>query len=387
VAFKSFPLIKIFLVIITLSLVTAVGYNIYQYNQNKKLAAEREKNTATIQQISQELNNLKNEDQYKTNIALKKKIDETQKTFSQSVVVYESLLDLENPPKNIKNLDSLFANVLTQLGKQDYETASKSLTDLSTKIKDEQAKIAASATIPKNVPANNTSPSGGYSRQKVTTENGEFLVDLVAGDLSSTKVIVDTASESTCANDCPILPLATYVTRSGAYAGINGSYYCPASYPSCAGKINSFDLLVMNKNKVYFNSDNNIYSTNPAVVFGGSYIKFVTAAQEIGRDTNIDGVLSNFPLLVFNSNIMFNGDSDPKKSSKSSRSFVANKGNVVYIGVVHNATVADSAKVLKSLGMENGMNLDGGGSTALWSGGYKVGPGRDLANVILFVKK
>lgn len=31
--------------------------------------------------------------------------------------------------------------------------------------------------------------------------------------------------------------------------------------------------------------------------------------------------------------------------------------------------------------------LDNGGSTALWSGGYKVGPGRNLPNVILFVSK
>jgi hypothetical protein len=42
---------------------------------------------------------------------------------------------------------------------------------------------------------------------------------------------------------------------------------------------------------------------------------------------------------------------------------------------------------MKAMGMENALNLDNGGSTALWSGGYKVGPGRDLPNVILFVGK
>jgi len=31
--------------------------------------------------------------------------------------------------------------------------------------------------------------------------------------------------------------------------GINGSFFCPADYPTCAGKTGSFDLLVMNKNK------------------------------------------------------------------------------------------------------------------------------------------
>ncbi|KKR85167.1 MAG: hypothetical protein UU32_C0036G0003 [Candidatus Woesebacteria bacterium GW2011_GWB1_41_10] len=129
--------------------------------------------------------------------------------------------------------------------------------------------------------------------------------------------------------------------------------FCPATYPTCAGKINSFDTLLMNKNKTYFNSDNNVYSNNPGAIFGGGYIRFVSAVSQWGRDTGIDGMISNYPLLVFNSNVAFGGDDDPKNGSKGARSFVANNG----------------------------------GSTALWSGGYKVGPGRDLPNVILFVKK
>jgi exopolysaccharide biosynthesis protein len=47
----------------------------------------------------------------------------------------------------------------------------------------------------------------------------------------------------------------------------------------------------------------------------------------------------------------------------------------------------DSAKVLKALGMDNAMNLDEGGSTALWSDGYKLGPGRNIPNALLFVHK
>ena len=83
----------------------------------------------------------------------------------------------------------------------------------------------------------------------------------------------------------------------------------------------------------------------------------------------------------------FGGDDDPKKGSRGNRSFVANKGNTVYIGVVHNVTVAESALALQALGMENALNLDSGGSTALWAGGYKVGPGRNIPNAILFIRK
>jgi len=188
-------------------------------------------------------------------------------------------------------------------------------------------------------------------------------------------------------NDCPVLPLSDYVSRNKAYAGINGTYFCPASYPSCAGKTNSFDLLVMNKDKVYLNSDNNVYSNNPGVIFGSGYISFVGAVSSWGRDTGIDGMLSNFPLLLSSGNVTFGGDEDPKKGSAGNRSFVANKGNTVYIGVVHGATVAESALVLKTMGMENALNLDDGGSTALWFGGYKVGPGRNIPNAILFTLK
>jgi len=238
---------------------------------------------------------------------------------------------------------------------------------------------------PSSVPiVNNIAPNSGYSRQSVKIDTGIYIVNLVVADIGSTKVIVDTASNSDCSSNCPALSLGEYVTRNGGWAGVNGSYFCPSSYPTCAGKENTFDLLVMNKDKYYFNSGNNVYSTNPVVIFGSGYIRFVTQASQWGRDTGVNGVLMNYPLLVSNNNIAFGGDDDPKKGSRGSRSFVANKDNKVYIGVTQNVTVAENALVLKALGMENALNLDSGGSTALWHGGYKVGPGRPIPNAIIF---
>ena len=132
---------------------TVVGYSIYLYMQNATLRAGAAKNTATIQEISKELSDIKSQDQYKTNIALQKQIDQVKTTFAQSVTVYEELLDLENPPKDIKGLDSLYANVLSQLAKGDYTSAASSLADISSKIIAEQSKLAAAAaaTIPTSV--------------------------------------------------------------------------------------------------------------------------------------------------------------------------------------------------------------------------------------------
>ena len=237
------------------------------------------------------------------------------------------------------------------------------------------------------VPVNNTPPGAGYSRQSVQSEKGTFTVAIVAADLGSTKVIVDTASDSDCSNDCPVLSLTEYVSRNGAYAGINGSYFCPASYESCAGRTNSFDTLLMNKDKVYFNSANNVYSTVPAVIFGYGTIRFVGQSLEWGRDTGADSVIANYPMLVQGGNIAYSGSGDGKLTSKGARSFVGNKGNTVYIGVVFSSTVEESAHTLKTMGLENALNLDNGGSTALYHGGYEVGPGRGLPNAILFVQR
>ncbi len=391
---EKFKFNKFFLISLLFLLAVIIEFSLFNkkitesQNEIASLLEERKSILKNFEETKASFEELKNQDQLKRNNELEEEIKNIQETYQKAVSVYEDLLDLKPKLKDTKELDKLFAQILSELSKKDFASAKNSLSTLSEKIKQENAKIVENFTIPQNIPQSNSAPEQGYSRQTVNVEGlGNFMVSIVAANLSSTRVIVDTASDTDCSNNCPVLPLATFVSRNGAYAGINGTYFCPAEYPTCAGKTNSFDLLVMNYKKHYFNSDNNIYSSNPGVIFGENYIRFVSAVSQWGRDTSPNGVLSNFPLLIQNNQVVFGGDEDPKKGSKGGRSFVANKGNTVYIGVVHNATVSESARVLKQLGMENALNLDDGGSTALWSGGYKVGPGRNIANAILFVKK
>lgn len=356
----------------------------------QQLGGERKQNEilrGQMASIAAELTLVKSEDQRLINEQLSKNVKDIEATYKSAVAAYEDLLRLKEISKNTKTFDEKYAGVLTLLSAQNYASAASSLKALTESIKAESAKIAATFTIPTSVKESNAPPGSGYSRQAVDVGGTKYLVDLVAGDLGNTRVIVDTASESDCKNDCPVLPLSDYVSRNGAFAGINGAYFCPSSYPSCQDKKNSFDTLLMNKNKKYFNSDNNVYSVVPAVIFLGSSVRFVGRSLDWGRDTGIDSMIANQPLLVSSGNVTFGGDGDPKKGSRGARSFVANRGSVVYIGVVHNATVAESALALKALGMDNGLNLDSGGSTALWSGGYKAGPGRNIPNAILFVRK
>ncbi len=344
--------------------------------------------SSELASISAALLELENEDQVKKNRTLQEEVRQIRLTYQQAITEYESLLDLKETPAKTDASDQLFTRAILELSRGNYASASSTLRSLRQAIAAEQAKLAsAGPAIPANVPSNNTPPDSGYRRQKVEFDGGSYLVDIVSADLGSTKVVIDTASDSSCGNDCPVMSVAAYAGRSGAFAAINGSYFCPASYPSCAGKTNSFDTLLMNKNKVYFNSDNNVYSTVPAAIFSAGSARFVSKSLEWGRDTGVDGVIANQPLMVHNGNLLFSGGEDPKQTSRGNRSFVGSKGSKVYIGVVHGASVAQAAKVLHTMGLENALNLDSGGSTALWSSGYKVGPGRDVPNAILFVRR
>ena len=372
------------ILVIFLVLIFALNSNLTKQNKQNTVLSEK------LKDVSFKLKDLKNQDQYKINQGLKENIKNIQDSYKVSLNLYQKILDLKAQKQDTKDLDKEFAESLSFLSDLNYSSASAGLKTLSLDIKKKEDELVLSQvqnSTPQNITQSNTPPASGFSVQSVSTDNGSFTVYIVAADLNSTRVIVDTASSGDCSNNCPTLPLADYVLRNGAFAGINGTYFCPAEYPSCAGKTNSFDLLLMNKNKVYFNSSNNVYSTNPAVIFSGNSARFVGQALEWGRDTGVDSVLSNYPLLVSGGSIAYSSGGDAKFASKGTRDFIANKGNTVYIGTIFGASMADSAKVLKTLGMDNALNLDEGGSTALWSGGYKVGPGRNIPNAILFVHK
>lgn len=372
-----------------LSLAIYTIYAVVLNNNLHTLTSQKTKTDKQLAHVAKELKDLKNQDQYKRNEELQKTIKNIEDTYSKSVSLYEKLLDLKLQVKDTSDLDKLLAESISFLSKRNYASAGADLDTLAANIQKENDKLVAAtaANVPANVPSSNAAPGSGFSQQSVNTDAGSFVVDIIAADLNSTRVIVDTASDGDCSNNCPVLPLATYVGRSGAFAGINGTFFCPTEYPSCAGKTNSFDTLLMNKNKVYFNSANNVYSTVPLVYFTGNTMGVRGHSSDWGRDTGVDSVIAMQPLLVSGGNIVYSDSSDPKFTSKGTRGFIAAKGNTVYIGDVLNATMGESAKVMKALGMDNALNLDEGGSTALWFGGYKLGPGRNIPNAVLFVHK
>ena len=337
-----------------------------------------------------DLQKLKNADQFKRNEALQAQITAIHDQFTKSVTEYEDIVKLRDLGTKTDKMDALFAQTLVLLSQRNYASASGILTQLSQEIQKAQNALAASSggAALANAMQSNDAPGSGYRRQTVKSDVGTFGVDIIAADLGSTRVVVETASGSDCANNCPLAPLADFVNRSHGYAGVNSSYFCPAAYPSCAGKTNSFDTLLMNRNKTYFNSANNVYSSVPVAIFAGNSARFIAHSSGWGRDTGVDSVIAGQPLLLLNGDIQFGGDGDPKKNSHTGRAFIGSKGSTVYIGAVHGATVVEMAHVLKTLGLQNAINLDDAGSLALYfNGHYVAGPGRTLPWGIVFVRK
>lgn len=386
---SPFAVVSTVLIFIILGIVV-YGFQqktIYAYNETY-LKQQLTEVKAQLDKKIKDYEKIKNEDQRVRNDKLEEEIKNIQETYKLAVTRYEELLKLKEQTNKTAEIDEKLADALSMLAERNYSSAGAKLKEVDTDIKKKQQEIAASFQIPASVAVNNTAPGGGYQQQVVKNDYGEYLVSVYAADLNSFKVVVDTASDGTCANDCPVDSLGSYAGRSGAVAGINGPYFCPADYPSCADKKNSFDTLLMNKNKTYFNSDNNVYSTVPAVIFSAGSARFVGQSMEWGRDTGVDSVIASQPFLVSNGNSVFGGDDEIKRAGKGTRAFIGASGSTVYIGVVYNANVAEVAQVLKTMGVQNALNLDSGGSTAMWvNGRYIAGPGRNTPFGILIVPR
>lgn len=253
------------------------------------------------------------------------------------------------------------------------------------KAAEQAAQSAASST------ANYSSqPGNGYSRISVATERGSFVVDVIMVDLGQVRVITSTANDNDCGNDCPTKPLANHVADNGGFAGINGTYFCPPDYASCAGKINSFDFPVWRTASSKWINGGNLFWNDRAMVWfdGGSTPHFCPNANSCGTGGIAAGIV-NHPALVVGGNSIVNEGAlpDSLRSVKGYRGAIGFSDNWLYLLVIRGASVPDVAYVMKAMGIQNGMNLDGGGSSALYYNGYRVGPGRSLPNAVVIASK
>lgn len=229
-------------------------------------------------------------------------------------------------------------------------------------------------------------PGSGFSRITVKTEVGDFGASVVSIDMTGVRMITDTANDDNCLNDCPTLSLSDFITRNGGFAGINGSYFCPTTYPDCQDKKNSFDFPVYNTRLGKWINQDKLFWDNRGLIYqDGGGIHFKKEAKSFGGSL-LSGI-TNYPSLLDGGNITV-GDytQSDKQQTKGGKGGIGIRGNIIYLVISSNVTMTEFAHIFKSLGAESALNLDGGGSAALWFGGYKVGPGRALPNAIIFAR-
>ena len=229
----------------------------------------------------------------------------------------------------------------------------------------------------------------GYSDLSVPTARGAFNVHLIKERLADVTVRTLTANSTDCTSDCPAKPLAQYVSENGAYAGMNGTYLCPPDYAQCAGKVNSYDYAVYNSNLRRWINYNALNAQNGGIFFNGaSTTVYRRTYVYYQNQTPISAAITNFPLLVQNGAVIDStAEQNGSQLLKGTKGAIGVDGTYVYLAIVTNATVSDAAYVMQALGARDALNLDGGGTAAMWIGGsYKVGPGRLLPNAIVLTK-
>lgn len=228
----------------------------------------------------------------------------------------------------------------------------------------------------------------GYSYQTVKTEKGTHGVYLIKVPLSSVTVKTVAAISSDCGNNCATKSLAEYVKENNGYAGMNGSYICPPDYASCAGKTNTFDYAFFASNHdKWLNKKALTWFKTGMFTFSGHSSSFYKKTSEYGGG-GVDAAISNYPSLLKNGEIVLN-DSEltAYQRLKGMKGAIGVGGENLYLALISNATMEEAAYVMKTLGAKHALNLDGGGTSAMYiNGGYVVGPGRALPNAIVLVK-
>jgi hypothetical protein len=239
-------------------------------------------------------------------------------------------------------------------------------------------------------------------KKEIIVGSDKFYADIIRIDLKNPnlKIITEGASPDPGNKEVGRYgseSLASYVIKNNGFAGMNGSYFCSSS--GC-GKINYYFFPVFNTNeKRMINSDQFKYwTTGPLFAFDDKNdFYYFKDSREFGSvelfeskyGVKLIAAIGNKPRLIEEyKNLLIDWELDDKqKNTKSLRNAIAYKDNSIYLIIVRDATVPDLAEIMKKLGMEYALNMDGGYSSALfYNDEYMIGPGRDIPNAIIFAE-
>jgi exopolysaccharide biosynthesis protein len=287
-------------------------------------------------------------------------------------------------------------DTLTILGK---ETTTLALNLVAIATPTPTAKVTARATSTPKATSTPTSVSSStanssYRRTTISSSRGSYTADIMEFQLGAgkIKVIADTAADYDCNADCPTMAVKSYVQRhAGAVAGINGTYFCAADYSSCSAEKGKFFWKIYNTrlNRM-MNPSNYLGEEDPFLIFDSvGNPTFLSTWSSLGSRSIAAGI-NHKPAVVRNGSYSVDEGAldDKQRTAKVSRAALGLKGSTLYVVIVQAATVMDLGAVMVAMGVDNALNIDAGGSSAMYyNGEYKRGPGRGVPNALVFVEQ
>lgn len=321
-------------------------------------------------------------------------------TTEQKSELEKKLVEMRQKGVDVKSVEQSLPEIENLIDQKEYQKARDEIAALSKKldllyaqkleqdrIAEEKRRQAEAAKRQAQVSNQQIDPYSKYERKTIETSRGSFSVDVLTINLGnpSLRIITDTANDDDCYDNCPTKSLMAYVQQHNGFAAIHGTYFCPPDYAQCAGKVASFDFPVYNTRLGKFINSSKLFWSNRAMVAFDAANKayFFREANSFGG-INVKAAIVNYPALLSAGQIVVNEGAYTQKGTRGAIGF---KGHLLYLVIARNASIADMAYVMQALGAENAMNLDGGGSSAMvYNGAYKVGPGRNLPNAIIFAQ-
>jgi exopolysaccharide biosynthesis protein len=391
-------LVKPLLLALFLAFISVIFYLIYN---NYKRITEVESNIKTLQEslnitlfedhlkISEQINLESQVGTVQTQLNELLTLKENQEYLKISEIYESYNLFSTNLNRNIKvNLDTKeFNDKVTSWGKKlikkEFDGLKEEIDLAVTSLDNSYNKYLESIPKPTQVSGE------GYSYVTVDSEKGKFGVYLIKVALSSVKVVTASANSDDCKDNCPTKSLADHVKDNGGYAGMNGAYFCPPDYSSCSGKVNSSDYaFYKSSSNKWLNKGALSWGDTGLATFNGNTPKFYKKSSDYGNGSVSAGI-SNYPTLLDNGEVVIDTGklTSFQKDVKGPRGAIGVGDSNLYLVIISNATVVDAAYVMKALGAQDALNLDGGGSSAMYiNGSYVVGPGRSLPNAVVLVK-
>lgn len=382
----------------------AIFYLLYQTNLLTKKSSEIEENVAYLKDIQEDYSGALLEELYNDQLMLQsnradigeierlkeelerfKNENETLLTVDEIYALYSSFNTKVKRNLSVKLEIDPLDDTLTEWGNlllaQDFETLKSAIQKYNAVLDAAHAEYIASLPKP-------SAPAEGYSYLNVSTEKGTFGTWLIKVPINSVKVKTLAAIESDCKNDCPTKTLQQYVEENGGFAGINGSYNCPPDYSACQDKKNSFDFALYDSNDGrWFNKGALGWSDTGLVTFSNGKADFYKKSTDYDGDS-VNAAISNYPSLLKDSKVVVDeGKLTSFQKVRGLRGALGLGGENIYLVHISNATVVEAAYVMKALGAIHALNLDGGGSAAMYiNGRYVLGPGRGLSNAIVLIR-